>query len=195
MTVVISSRRFGERRSGDERRWMMKGCYRTGAVLLASACALVGAGCSSSSSASSPTTTTVPTESKGFEVETLQGQTSLSLDGKLPPHWPAKFPVAPHAKRAGSGSRGGASRTVLVGVYTSTDTPEHTYSFYRSTKAFTVERASSLGTGSAFAGTAAFSGRYSGSVTVLSHDESTYVVVELETAGTGTTTTTAPAPS
>jgi hypothetical protein len=173
----------------------MKGSYRAGAVLLASACALVGAGCSSSSNSSASTSTTVPTESKGFEVETLQGQTSLSLDGKLPPHWPTKFPVAPHTERAGSGSRGGTSRTVLVGVYTSTDTPEHTYSFYRSTKALTVDRASSLGTGSAFAGTATFSGRYSGTVTVLSHDESTYVVVELETRGTGTTTTTRPATS
>jgi hypothetical protein len=169
----------------------MKGSYRTGALLLASAWAVVGAGCSSSSGMSSPTSTTVPTESKGFEVETPQGQTSLSLDGKLPPHWPAKFPVAPHAKRAGSGSRGGTSRTVLVGVYTSTDSPEHTYSFYRSTKAYGVDSSSSLGTGSAFAGTATFSGRYKGTVTVLNHDESTYVVVSLETRGTGATTSTA----
>jgi hypothetical protein len=167
---------------------MMKHFNRAAVLVLASVIMLIAAGCSDSSDSSSPTTTTVPTEAKGFEVETPQGQVSLSLDGKLPPRWPAKFPVAPHTKRAGSGSGGGTSQTVLVGVYSTTDTPEHTYSFYRSTDAYNVDSSSTIGTGSAFAGTAKFSGRYSGTVTVVSRDEKTYVVVVLESGGTGTTT-------
>ena len=49
---------------------------------------LAAAGCSSSSTSSNSTTTI----SKSFQVNTPDGQVSISLDGKLPPNWPSGFP-------------------------------------------------------------------------------------------------------
>ena len=123
-------------------------------------------------------------------MSTPDGQVSLSLDGKLPPSWPSGFPVAPNTKKAGSGSLGDTSKTVLIGVYTATGQPEDVYSFYQSNSSYTVDNATSAGAGSAFVGTVEFSGAYTGNTTVLSNGGTTYVIVTLETAGTTPTSTT-----
>jgi hypothetical protein len=158
-------------------------------VTLGACSALAAAACSSNAeSASEPTTTTLAVETKGFSVQTPDGQVSLSLDGVLPPHWPADFPVAPHTKPAGSGSRGDTTETALVGVYTSTDEPADVYRFYASSDAYSVDSASNVGNGSLFVGTVGFSGSYSGNATVISRDDTTYVVVVLHTNGTSSTT-------
>jgi hypothetical protein len=163
----------------------------TSALAAAIAVAAIATGCSSSAGKSTPTTTTIAVETKGFQIETPDGQASLSLDGVLPPNWPADFPVAPDAQPAGSGSLGGTASTSLVGVYSSTATPEDTYRFYKSTDAYDIDRSSSLGAGSVFVGTVSFTGANTGSATVVSRDGKTYVVVVLRQPGTGTTTTTA----
>jgi hypothetical protein len=142
--------------------------------------------CSSSSKKSSTTTTE---GTKSFHVQTPEGQASLSLDGQLPPNWPAAFPVAPDSKPAGSGSLGGTATTTLVGVYTTTAPPESTYNFYKSTSAYKVDSASSAGVGKAFLGTVQFSGSYAGSATILSVNGTTYIVVVLHTGGAASTTT------
>ena len=72
----------------------MKGHTRARVVVIAGLVAAIGAGCSSSAKSSSPTTT-LPVETKGFQVETPGGQVSLSLDGLLPPNWPANFTPSP----------------------------------------------------------------------------------------------------
>jgi hypothetical protein len=153
---------------------------------------VVALGCSSSNKKSSATTTTLPVETKGFAVETPEGQTSLSLDGLLPPNWPSNFPVAPKAKAAGSGSLGGTSSGSLVGVYSTTKPPEDAYRFYASTDKYKIDSRSSVGTGSVFLGTVTFSGKYTGSANIVSKNNKTYIVVVLRTPGTGSTTTTAP---
>ena len=71
------------------------------------------AACGSSSKSSSSTTTTVP---RNFNVETPNGQVSLSLDGQLPPNWPSSFPVPSGATPAGSGSLVKAGSGALIGV-------------------------------------------------------------------------------
>ena len=149
---------------------------------------VVAAGCSSSSKRSSSSTTSA--NDKTFAVSTPAGQVSVSLDGQLPPNWPAAFPVAPETKPAGSGSLGNSNGTVMVGVYTSTGAPESVFGFYKASTAYTVESTSSAGAGTYFIGYVQFKGAYTGSTTVISHDGSTYVVVVLESSGSGTTTVT-----
>jgi hypothetical protein len=169
---------------------LMKGHKTARVVLIAGLVAAIGAGCSSSAKSSSPTTTTLPVETKGFQVETPGGQVSLSLDGLLPPNWPANFPVAPNASPAGSGSRGDTAQTSLVGVYSSTDAPDETYRFYASTSAYHVDSKSSIGAGSVFVGKVSFSGAFTGNATVVSRNGTTYVVVMLQTPGASTTVAT-----
>ena len=154
--------------------------------------ALIGAvavGCSSDdSNESSSSTTTSKSNGKSFQVTTPDGQVSLSLDGQLPPGWPSGFPVAPNTKKAGSGSLGNTDKTVLVGVYSATGTPENVFDFYRSSSAYTVDSSNSAGAGSAFVGNVQFSGTYTGNTTIVSNSGTTYVIVALETAGAGGTT-------
>ena len=152
--------------------------------------ALIGAvaiGCSSDDSNKSSSTTT-SSNRKSFQVSTPDGQVSLSLDGQLPPGWPSGFPVAPNTKKAGSGSLGNTGKTVLVGVYSATGTPENVFDFYKSSSAYTVDSSNSAGAGSAFVGNVQFSGAYTGNTTVVSNSGTTYVIVALETAGAGGTT-------
>src|SRR4051812_13957568 len=169
---------------------LMKGHTTARVVVIAGLVAAIGAGCSSSAKSSAPTTTTVPVETKGFQVETPGGQVSLSLDGLLPPNWPANFPVAPHATPAGSGSRGDTAQTSLVGVYSTTDAPDQTYRFYASTPAYHVDSSSSIGAGSVFVGKVSFSGALTGNATVVSRNGTTYVIVMLQTPGASTTVAT-----
>ena len=131
------------------------------------ACALVLAACvtattavcsSSGKGVDAPTTTTLAVETKGFATETPDGQVSLSLDGVLPPHWPANFPVASahRSRRLGLARRyhqDCARRCVLV------DRPAaDVYRFYASNSAYSVDRSTSVGNGSFFVGNIGFSG-------------------------------------
>jgi len=154
--------------------------------------ALIGAvavGCSDDDSNKSSSSTT-KSDGKSFQVSTPDGQVSLSLDGQLPPNWPSGFPVAPNTKKAGSGSLGDTSRTVLVGVYSATGRPEEVFDFYKNNTSYTVDNSSSAGAGSAFVGNVEFSGAYTGNTTVVSNEGTTYVIVTLETAGATPTSTT-----
>ncbi len=159
------------------------------ATAVSAAVLLGGVACSSSSTNEAATTTTTASK-KSFEISTEDGQVSLSLDGKLPPGWPSAFPVPNGAQPAGSGSLGGSSTTVLVGVFTAPGSPEDAYGFYTSQSSLTVESKSSIGSGDRYVGTVKFSGSDTGRVTVLPRDGQTYIVVVLETAGTGSTGTT-----
>lgn len=169
-----------------------------GIALLASS-SVVGVACSSGGSGGAKATTTSGTKSKSFDVTTENGQVSLSLDGKLPPGGPKGFPVPSGAKAAGSGSLGGASKTVLVGVYTTTGTAQDAFSFYKGYGQLTVEGSGSVGAGDAYVGTVKLGGTYSGNVTVTAVGASPYIIVVLEGRGasgsSGTTTSTTAATS
>jgi hypothetical protein len=150
---------------------------------------LLPVACSSSSkSATSTTTTAKKDSSKSFEITTPDGQVSISLDGKLPPGWPAGFPVPSGATPSGSGSLGGSSKTVMVGVFTSTNTPDSDYNFYKSSSDVTVESASSLGSGDKFVGSLKLSGTYAGRVTTIGYSGTNYIIVILDSSGTSDTT-------
>lgn len=160
-------------------------------VVVAALIGAVAVGCSSDdSSKSSSSTTTSSGNRKSFQVATPDGQASLSLDGQLPPGWPSGFPVAPNTKKAGSGSLGNTSQTVLVGVYSATSKPDEVFNFYQSSSAYTVDSSNSAGVGSAFVGNVRFSGAYTGNATVVSNSGTTYVIVTLENAGAGTPSST-----
>ena len=156
-------------------------------IMLAVACfALLGGvlACSDSDDSSDSTTSTA---SRGFEVQTPEGQVSISLSGNLPPNWPDDFPVPSGAEPAGSGSLGDSSQTGFVGVYSSSQTPEDVYNFYRDEADLQVDSASSLGSGSAYLGTVGFSGEWSGYVVVLPSNDETLMVVLLSQGAVGTT--------
>jgi hypothetical protein len=141
------------------------------------------AACSDSDSDSATTTTTTP---QGFEVQTPDGQVSLSLSGQLPPNWPDDFPVPSDSEPAGSGSLGGSTSTGFVGVYSTTGTPEDAYNFYKDNSELDVTSSSSLGSGSTYLGTVQFEGEWNGLVTVLPYNGETLIVIVLNTQ-TGTT--------
>ncbi len=172
-----------------------------GRMLVLGAVAVVGlgVGCSSTDSSAPATTTTTstttaPSANKTFAVDTPDGQVSLSLDGKLPPNWPSTFPVPSDATAAGSGSLGNTSKTVLVAVYTVKGSAADAFSFYRSNSSLTVSDASSFGVGNAYVGKMKLSGTYTGSVSVVGRNETTYAVIVLENpdgSSSGTTPATA----
>ena len=156
-------------------------------------CVVAVAGCSSSSSssptaspatttASSATTTASPTATstaKNFQVSTPNGQVSLSLDGQLPPNWPTQFPVPPESKVAGSGSLGGSSSATLVAAYTTSETPQDAFAFYKDNSKLTTSGEKSVGIGEHYIGRAKITAPYTGSVTVVSHSGTTYIVIVL----------------
>jgi hypothetical protein len=51
----------------------------------------------------------------------------VSLNGHLPPNWPATFPIPSGATAAGSGSLAKGGSGVIVGVYTTSQAPEDVY--------------------------------------------------------------------
>jgi hypothetical protein len=140
--------------------------------------------CSDSDSSSDNTTTT---SNRGFEVNTPEGQVSLSLSGQLPPNWPDDFPVPSGAEPAGSGSLGGSSTAGLVGVYSTDASAEDTYSFYRDSTELQIDSSTSVGGGSAYLGTVQFSGEFNGSVVVLPYGDQSLIVVLLRQDRPGTT--------
>jgi hypothetical protein len=165
---------------------------RTLAVFAATALSIaLLAGCGSSSKSSGiKNTTTTAASNKGFDISTPEGSVSLSLNGNLPPNWPSGFPVPSGAKAAGSGSLGGSSSDVMVGVYTVSGTPSETFNFYKTNTDLTVTQSKNFGVGGAFVGSVQFDGPYSGSATVVGRNSTTYLVVVLKGSGSATTTTT-----
>jgi hypothetical protein len=81
---------------------------------------LIFLGCSSSHSSS-----------QSITVQTPEGTASLSLDGKLPPNWPADFPLPPGTTPAGSGSIGNTQEAHLIGVFEMSTTGTDTFNFYK----------------------------------------------------------------
>lgn len=147
-------------------------------------CLLAAAGCSSSSSSTaSPATTkaspTPTSTAKNFQVSTPNGQVSLSLDGQLPPNWPSQFPVPAGAKAAGSGSLGGSSSATLVAAYTTSESASDAFAFYKDNSKLTTSGQKSAGAGSRYVGSAKITAPYTGSVTVVSHSGTTYIVIVL----------------
>jgi hypothetical protein len=140
-------------------------------AVLAATLALAFLGCSSSHSSS-----------KSISVQTPEGTASLSLDGKLPPDWPAGFPLPPGATPAGSGSIGNTQEAHMIGVFETSSTGTDTFNFYKNSSTLTVSQPKSVGTGNSFVGTLQFSGPYSGSVTVTDLSDTTHMVVYLKTS-------------
>ena len=174
------------------------------AIGLLLGCLVAAAGCSSSSSTASPPTTSAspattsispattsaspaattasPTPritARNFQVSTPNGQVSLSLDGKLPPNWPSQFPVPAGAMVAGSGSLGGSSSATLVAVYTTSESPSDAFAFYKDNSKLTTSGERSVSAGATYVGRAKITAPYTGSVTVLSHSGTTYIVIVL----------------
>lgn len=178
-------------------------------IRIATAAAVIGIGlggaaCSSNESASTTTaaseaasgsTSSVP---KSFQLDTPNGQVSLSLDGQLPPGWPQDFPLPNGTQPAGSGSLGGQTSTVRVGVFSTSESGQAAYDFYSQNTGLTTTDQKSAGVGQTFIGKLSLTSPYTGSVTVASHDSTTYIVVILEgdipqstsTTGAGSTSST-----
>jgi len=152
---------------------------------------VAAAGCSSSSSSTASPATTVPSPAtttaspapartaKNFQVSTPNGQVSLSLDGQLPPNWPSQFPVPSGAEVAGSGSLGGSSSATLVAAYTTSQSPSDAFAFYTGNSKLSTSGARSAGARETYVGRAKITAPYTGSVTVLSHSGTTYIVIVL----------------
>ena len=152
---------------------------------------VAAAGCSSSSSSTASPATTVPSPAtttaspapartaKNFQVSTPNGQVSLSLDGQLPPNWPSQFPVPSGAEVAGSGSVGGSSSATLVAAYTTSESPSDAFTFYKDNSTLTLSGERSVGIRELYVGRAKITAPYTGSVTVLSHSGTTYIVIVL----------------
>jgi hypothetical protein len=126
-----------------------------------------------------------------FSVTLPDGQVSLSLSGALPPGWPSDFPVPPNSKVAGTGSVGGKETTRSVAVYSSTLAAADAYHFYAQNANLHVSDTNSAGVGNAFIGKMTLVSPYKGSLAVVGHSDTTYIVIELETAGGGAAPTTA----
>jgi hypothetical protein len=138
------------------------------------------------------TTTTTTASNKGFEVQTDDGQVSLSLNGQLPPNWPASFPLPSGATAAGSGSLAKGESGVLVGVYTTSQAPGDVYDFYKTNPSLTIGNARSVGAGSAYIGRLELKGNYSGHITVVALNGTTAIVVTLKPASATSTSTSPP---
>jgi hypothetical protein len=143
------------------------------------------AACGSSSTSSSSTTTV---SGKNVAVETPDGQASLSLNGQLPPNWPAGFPVPNGATPAGSGSLVNGGTGVMTGVYTTTQPPADVYNFYKSNPSLTITKSGSVGTGDKYVGTLELGGTYPGNTTIVAAGNGTNIVVTLK-GGSSTATT------
>ncbi len=146
-------------------------------AVLVAALSLLFVGCSSSHSSSS--TTTSP--GKSLTVETPDGAVSLSLDGKLPPAWPAGFPLPPGTTPAGSGSVANTQKAHMIAVFRTSSTGKDAFTFYRDSTTLTVSQVKSVGAGDSFVGRLQYSGPYSGSVTVTEAGGQTYIVVYMQT--------------
>ncbi len=163
-------------------------------VIAVIALAVLAAGCSKDDSSSTTTVTTkssdtVSSGDRSFAVDTPDGQVSLSLDGQLPPNWPSGFPAPKSSKVAGSGSAAGSDSGVKVAVYTTKQSGSDAFDAYKSESDLHPTDVRSVQPGGTFLGSMKISGTYEGSITVVEHSGTTYVVVVL-TGGGGSASTT-----
>jgi len=164
------------------------------AAVLSVVAALAFGACSSSSKSDSTTSTT--TSNKAVTVDTPEGQASLALNGSLPPGWPTDFPVPDGSTPKGSGSLNNATQNVMIGVYTSSQSPRDVFDFYQGNSSLTVSSHSSVGVGSAFVGQLSLGGKYAGSnIVVTPGGDGSYIVVTLKPVASTGTTTSGPATS
>lgn len=168
---------------------------RLTAAAAAAVLALGAAACSSNDSATTTTegsesTTTTTTLPQSFQVATPDGQVSLSLDGKLPPGWPRDFPVPASAEPAGSGSLGNADTAVRVGVYRTDEGGEETLDFYTQDQDLATTGRTAAGVGESFVGRLSLTSPYTGTINVVSHQGTTYLVITLKGDTTASTTST-----
>lgn len=173
------------------RRYLAAGVV-LGCCLVVVACSDDGSSDATTSTAAkdgSTETTSRGSDSKGFSVETPEGQVSVSLDGELPPNWPADFPLPKGSKVAGSGSLASATEGVMVGVYTNPSAADDVFGDLRSTSELNPSEVKSISPGGAFLGRMDISGTYDGSVTVTAVDDTTYIIVVLNAAGGSETST------
>jgi hypothetical protein len=115
-------------------------------------------------------------------VETPQGTASLSLDGQLPPTWPADFPLPPHSTPAGSASLSKATTNHQIAVFETSTSGQEAYNFYKNSSSLDVSQPKSLGVGNSFVGKLQFSGPHTGSVTVSDVNDQTLIVIYLQTS-------------
>jgi hypothetical protein len=145
------------------------------------------AGCGGDDDDSASTTTT--TSGKSLQVETPDGQVSLSLTGDLPPNWPTSFPTPKGATPAGSGSMVNSSTGTLIGVYTTDEAASDVFEFYKTNSSLDVTSSSSAGLGSAYVGTVKLGGSYDGgSVVVAGASDTTYIVITIKPVSGGSST-------
>jgi hypothetical protein len=150
--------------------------------------AVISAGCGGDDDDSTAATTTT-TSGKSIQVETPDGQVSLSLTGDLPPNWPTDFPTPDGAEPAGSGSLVNSTSGTLIGVYKTDGAATEAFDFYKTNTDLDVTSSSSAGAGSAFIGTVELGGAYDGSsVVVAGSSDTTYIVVTLEPGASGSST-------
>jgi hypothetical protein len=151
------------------------------------ALAVSAAACGSSSKSNGSSGTNPP---GNFSITLPRGQASLSLTGALPPGWPSTFPVPTGATVAGSGSLGGQEKTAHVAVYSTSQAAKDAYNFYAQNTQLHVSGARSAGAGNSFIGEMTLVSPYKGSLAVVGRNSTTYIVIELETAGASTASTT-----
>ena len=124
-------------------------------------------------------------------VPTPQGQASLSLDGKLPSHWPSNIPVPPGAHPAGSASLAGKSNRVDAAVYKSDRSAQQVYDYYTSGSSIQTTSKSALGSGSHFVGRVKVTSPTAEDVTIVPHSHGSLIVMVIPGGhGPGTTPTT-----
>jgi len=82
----------------------------------------------------------------------------------------------------------GSSSGTNVGVYSTSASGQDTFSFYTGHSDLTLSGAKSVGAGASYLGSASITAPYDGSVTVVSHDSTTYIVVVLNNLGSSSTT-------
>jgi hypothetical protein len=130
---------------------------------------------------------------KQIEVQTANGQLSLSLNGQLPPNWPHDAPVPPNAHPAGSASLVGESQGVMAGVYRSKQSPEQVYEYYTTESSITTESHSAVGSGDKFVGRVTLTHPVAANVTIVPYEGgSLFVMVISGGRGPSTTPTTLP---
>lgn len=121
---------------------------------------------------------------KQVEVQTANGQLSLSLNGELPPHWPHDAPVPPGSHTAGSASLVGESHGLMAGVFRNRQSPEEVYSYYTTANSITVQSQSAVGSGNRFAGRVVVTRPVDANVTVVPYQHETLIVIVIP-AGRG----------
>jgi hypothetical protein len=103
----------------------------------------------------------------------------VSLDGRLPPNWPAGTPVPAGATPAGSGSLVGSAHGVMIGVYQSPDAPEKVYAYYTTEPSIHTTSKRAVGSGSVYVGRVKISAPITAGVTILPYSGGSLIVMAI----------------